>query len=455
MPGITQILEIARRALASQQIGMNVTSHNISNANTPGYSRQRAELIATVPIRYTYGLLGTGVTVDSIQRIRNQFLDQQIRMANESYGNASAQQTIVSQIEANLNEPSDSGLAALMANFFNSFQDLSVHPEESGARNSVLQKGTALAQGFRRLNGSLKQLQSDIFSDVDAKVDQINSLTQQISDLNVQIVAAQAGGRDAGDQKDQRDYLVEQLSTLANINVTEDASGAANVSLGGIVIAAASGPMALKAELIGTTMRIATADTSTTVTTTGGELGGALKAYNTDIPAALASLDQIAGAIINRVNSLHSAGYGLGTPPSTGNNFFAGTTAGDMEVDAIISANVNNIAASGTGAPGDNSVALALSHVGADALLNGNTVSVTQFYGNFVSSIGSTVNASNNTMNAQDLVLSQLESQRESISGVSLDEEMTNLIKYQRSYDAAARIVNVANEMYQTILDMV
>jgi flagellar hook-associated protein 1 FlgK len=93
--------------------------------------------------------------------------------------------------------------------------------------------------------------------------------------------------------------------------------------------------------------------------------------------------------------------------------------------------------------------------VGADALLNGNTVSVTQFYGNFVSSIGSTVNASNNTMNAQDLVLSQLESQRESISGVSLDEEMTNLIKYQRSYDAAARIVNVANEMYQTILDMV
>jgi len=330
-----------------------------------------------------------------------------------------------------------------------------VHPEESGARNSVLQKATALAQGFRRMSGSLKQLQTDVYSDVEAKVGQINSLTEQISALNVQIVAAQAGGLDAGDQKDQRDMLVEQLSKVANINASEDSSGATTVSLGGTVIADASGSTALKADLNGTTLRIATSANTTPVNVTGGELGGTLKAYNTDLPNALNALNQVAGTIITRVNALHSAGYGLGTPPPTGVNFFNGTNATDIGIDAAITANVNNIAASGSGAPGDNSVALALSGVGSEALLNGNTVSVTQFYGNFVSNIGSTVSAANNTLDAQDLVLSQLESQREAISGVSLDEEMTNLIKYQRSYDAAARMVNAADEMYQTILNMV
>ena len=148
MPGLTQILESARRALNAQQTGMNVTSHNIANANTIGYSRQRVDLIATLPVPGLGGLLGTGVTVDHIGRIRDAFIDQQIRLANSSYGDASARQTILSQIEVTLNEPSDGGLGSAITKFFNSFQDLAVHPEESGPRNAVVQQGTMLAQSM-------------------------------------------------------------------------------------------------------------------------------------------------------------------------------------------------------------------------------------------------------------------------------------------------------------------
>ncbi|HCV41977.1 MAG TPA: flagellar hook-associated protein FlgK [Bacteroidetes bacterium] len=455
MPGLSQILEIARRALTAQQMGMSVTSHNISNANTPGYSRQRVSLVATSPTRTTSGLLGTGVTVGHIGRVREQFIDQQIRLSNDSYGSATAQQRIFGQLEATLNEPSDAGLGAAMSRFFNSFQDLSVHPEESGPRNAVLQQGAMLSQTFRRLNSSLTQLRSDVGNDAQGMVDRINSLAGEISDLNVQITAAMSSGGDPVDLKDQRDLKIEELSTLANFNISEDQRGSVIVSLGGTEIVSGSVTTALSVIRSGDKMEVVSDASGSAVNATGGELGGMLKAFNTDISSALSKLDQLAGAIITRVNALHSGGYGLGTPPPTGNNFFSGTSAADIGVDTLVSGNINNIAASGTGAPGDNAVAIALSQVGSEPLLSGNSMSVTQFYGGFVSEVGSSLNAADNTARSQELILTQCESQRASVSGVSLDEEMTNLIKYQRSYDAAARVVNSVNELFLTILNMV
>lgn len=454
MPGLSQILDIARRALAAQQMGMNVTSHNISNANTPGYSRQRLNLIASNPIWTTNGLLGTGVTIGSIDRIREGFIDQQIRLTNNSYGSATAQQTILSQVEANFNEPSDTGLGSLMTKFFNSFQDLSVHPEDTATRTTVLQAGTMLAQKFQSLNTNLTQLRSDLSNDAQSKVDQINSLTQQISDLNSQIVSVVAAGGNPGDAKDQRDLKIEQLSQLANINVTEDPRGSVTVSLGGILIASGSGPQALSTSMVGNKLQIVTSQGGSVVNASGGELGGTLKAYNSDIPSALARLDQLAGAIITRVNTLHSAGFGLGTPPPTGNNFFSGSTSGDIAVDPAIVNNINNIAASGSGDPGDNTVALALARVATEPLLNGNSVSVTQYYGSLVADVGSSVSAADTLSQSQQLILTQLQNQRSAESGVSLDEEMTNLIQYQRSYDAAARVVTTVDAMFQTLLNI-
>ena len=455
MSGLSLLLETARRALMTQQVGMSVTSHNISNASTIGYSRQRVELAATSPLKEPFGLLGTGVMAQSIGRLRDRFLDTQVRSSNQTMGDASAQYQILSQVETSFNEPSSSGLSSAMNGFFNAFQDLSVHPEDSSSRNAVLQKATSMADMFHRLSGEINQLRGALSDDVSTKVDRINTLTSELSKLDVQITNTMATGADPSDAKDQRDLKLEELSTLINITVSEDPRGSIVVSSGGTAIASRAGSTPLKSTVVGNTIQIVTDPAGSPVDVTAGELGGTLKMYNTTLPDYLRQLDQLAGAIVARVNTLHAAGSGLGTPPSTGIAFFTGTGASDIAVDSAISSNINTIAASGDGTPGDNSVALALAGVLNEKLLNGNSVSPAQFYNGLVSQIGSAVAAADNTSSSQELVLSQLENQRSSVSGVSLDEEMTNMIKFQRSYDAAAKLVTTANDMFQTILNMV
>jgi flagellar hook-associated protein 1 FlgK len=455
MSGLSMILETARRALMSQQVGINVTSHNIANASTPGYSRQRVSLTTTPALRETYGFLGTGVQAQSIGRLRDAYLDQQIRYSNGAMSSATAQQGVLTQVEASFNEPSDAGLSAVMSQFFNAWQDLSTHPEDSSARNSVIQQGTLLSQSFQRLHTELTQIGASLIDDVNVKIGSINQLTAEISDLNNRITSAAASGGEPSDLEDQRDLKIEELSKLANIQVSIDTNGTANVSIGGMTVASSTGSIPLTAEQVGGQIQIFTAKDHIQVNVTSGEVGGELKMYNTTIPGYLSRLDELAGALIDHVNALHSAGYGLGTPPSTGVNFFSGTSAADISVDAAVAADPSLVAASQDGTPGDNSVALAIANAANDKVMTGNTLTLSQFYNGLASSVGSDINAVSGTADSQQLVLAQLENQRQSVSGVSLDEEMTNLIQYQRAYDAAARLVNTANQMFQTVIDMV
>ncbi|MGA9121595.1 MAG: flagellar hook-associated protein FlgK [Bacteroidota bacterium] len=455
MPGLSLILETARRALMSQQVGINVTSHNIANASTPGYSRQRVSLTTTPAIHQTYGYLGTGVQAESVGRLRDAYLDQQIRSSNGTMGSASAQQGVLSQVEASFNEPSDAGLSSVMSQFFNSWQDLATHPEDSSSRNSVIQQGVLVSQSFQRLHSELTQIRDSLTDDVKVKISSINQLTSEISDLNNRIVTAAAAGGDPSDLQDQRDQKIEDLSSLANIAVSIDSGGSANVSIGGMTVASRGGSIEISAEQVGSQLQIFTTKDHVQVNLTGGELGGDLKLYNTTISGYLAKLDELAGAFIDHINTLHRAGYGLGTPPSTGVDFFSGTGAADIGVNAAVVSNPSLVAASQDGTPGDNSVALAIANATSDKVLTGNTLTLSQFYNGLASSVGSDINAVDSTANSQQLILAQLENQRQSVSGVSLDEEMTNLIQYQRAYDAAARLVNTANQMFQTVLDMV
>lgn len=455
MSGLSQILETARRALNSQRAGMEITSHNVANAGTKGYSRQRVEFQATPPEKTPLGLIGTGVTTIHIGRVRERFIDQQIRNANDTFGESSKQQNVLSLVEAVINEPSDTGLNGALSKFFNAFQNLSLHPEETSTRNDVLQQGVLLAQSFQRLSTSLVQLKSDLLNDVNAKLDRVNQLTQEISNLDVQITAITSSNYDPSDAKDQLDLKLDELSQLVPIKVSEDQRGSLMVSIGGTMVASRAGAVALKSLVSGTTVKIVGEISGKDVNVGSGELGGILKSHNTIIPGYQAKLNQVAAALISRVNTLHAAGFGLGPPPPTGNNFFAGTDATDIAVDPVIVSNVSNIAASVDGLSGDNQIAVAIAHVENEKLLNGNTMTISQTYRGLVSEIGSDITSSGNIAKAQELVLTQLENQRSAVSGVSIDEEMTNLIKFQRSFDAAARIVTTANDMFQTILDLV
>ncbi len=439
----------------TQQVAINVTGHNISNASTDGYSRQRVSLTETPALWERYGYLGTGVQVSSIDRMRDSFLDGQVRTSNGLESAATTQQQILSQVEASFNEPSDAGLSSTMTQFFNAWQTLSTHPEDSSSRNAVVQQGTLLAQSFQRLHSELTQEHDSLRDDIAAKLTSINQLTSEIADLNNKITSATAAGGVPNDLEDERDLKLDELSKLANISVSKDSGGAVMVSIGGMVVASRGGAVALSSQEANGQMQIVTAKDQVPVSVTSGELGGELNVFNTTLPGYLSKLDELAGALINRVNTLHSAGYGLGTPPSTGIAFFSGTGAADMAVNANVAADPNLVAASQDGNAGDNQVALAIANVANDKVLTGNTLTVSQFYSGLASSVGSDITGVQSTSNAQQLVLTQLENQRSSVSGVSLDEEMTNLIQYQHSYDAAARLVTIANNMFETVLNMV
>jgi|WetSurMetagenome_2_1015567.scaffolds.fasta_scaffold32699_2 flagellar hook-associated protein 1 len=454
MPGLSGIFEIARRALASQRAGINTTSHNIANASTPGYSRQRADLSPTQPLRTAQGLMGTGVTVAHFSRIRDRFIDRQIRASSDSLGSASSQHQLLSQVETAFHEPSDTGLNALMTKFFNSFQDLSSHPEETGPRNAIVQQGTLLTQTFRTLNTRLADLRGSQVEDLDMKVSRINQLARDISAIDIEITNARAVGLTPNEALDNRDAMLEELSGLVPVSVSEDAQGSMMVSVGGVVIASRGGAVELTSHLVGSSIQIETQTGGLVVPITSGELGGLMHSYNTTIPGYQTQLDAMASTLIQRVNAIHAAGYGLGNPPSTGVNFFSGTDAASIGVDPAVAANINLIAASANGAPGNNEVALALAGVAREPLLNGNSQTLLQYYNGLVSNIGTTMTALDNSAEASTLMLEQLETQRTAVSGVSLDEEMTNMIQYQRAFDAAARIVNTVDEMFQTILTM-
>lgn len=455
MSGLSSVLETAKRALMAQRVGIGVTGHNIANASTPGFSRQRVSLEPTMSLPTSAGLIGTGVKATQITRMKDLFIDQQLRIANESYGEAEVQKRVLSQVESIINEPSDSGLSSAMERFFNALQELALHPEESSSRNTVIQQGVLLTQSFHRIHTGMKQLRDDLINDVNSKVKRINEISEEIARLNVEIINSKAAGFEPGDAMDNRDLLLDELSRMVKITVSEDDRGSVTVALNGSVIASRAGSVPVDASIVDNQVVITYSNTGKQLIVNGGELSGVMQMYNSRLPDYLDSLDQIAGAIINRFNEIHSSGYGLGDPPPTDNDFFTGTNAGDIQVSQDIIDNVALIAASADGAPGNNEIALALSDISTELLLTNNSQTIAQKYNGLVSTVGSHINAADSIVRSQEMVLAQLELHKSSVSGVSLDEEMTNLIKYQRAFDAAARVVRTVDELFQTIINMV
>ncbi len=455
MAGLNSILELAKRSLNANQYGIGVTSHNISNASVPGYSRQRLNLAASVAEKTQFGYVGTGVTIQTVQRLRESYIDQQIYTVNANLGNSAQRGKVLQLAESFFQEPSDSGLNAMMQGVFNAFQNLSTHPEESSSRNAVLQKAAMMTDSFHRVADGLKSMKADSFEEINSKVEKINSLIKTISDLNATIAGASAQGLKPNDVMDQRDTKLAELSKLVNLRVTEDKNGFVTASIAGTTIIANGTYTEVKANSAGSSIVITPANSSMQVNVTEGELGGLLTLYNSTIPGYQTKLDDVAQSIITEVNTVHMMGYGLGTPPPTGMNFFSGTDASTIDVDPFISQNINTIAASKDGSPGNNEIATQIAELQNKKVLNGSSNTIFQYYNGMVSNLGSEIEGLNTDVDSHNLVLNQLDVQQNSVAGVSLDEEMTNLIKFQHGFDASARIINAVNEMYKTIIDMV
>ncbi len=454
--GLSSLLSIARSALITHQRALDTTGHNIANASTEGYSRQRLNLSPLTPLQTTIGQLGRGVTADSIDRMRNQVLDASYRRQNGELGSFSTLKDSLAQVEGIFGEPSDLGLGAGIDQLFSAFGDLANDPAGKTPRQLVRQAAETLSGRFRAADQRLGELAADTQTRMQGVLAEVNAIAREIADLNVQIRAGTSGDRGAPDVMDRRDVLVDRLSGFIGVRVVDRGDGTIGVLAGDamLVDAAQSTPLELRS-LGNGAYAVASANGSATLNLQGGELAALVDLSTNTIPGVRARLDQLAAGIVTEVNALHRAGRNLAG--ATGIDFFdpAGTSAQGLALSQAVALSTDNIAAGVSGGAGDNTVALALAALRTSgvASFGGDTIGVS--YQRLVADIGVALRDASQRHEAQEVIVQHSDTLRQSISGVSVDEELTHMIAQQNAFAAAARLVSVADEMMQDVLGMV
>ena len=467
MMGIFGVLNMGSKALMVQQRGIYVTGNNIANVNTPGYSRQRLNMSSDIPINTGIGPVGSGVTANEIERVYDRFLGRQINNENQSLGQWEAYKDSVERVEMVFDESGGYGLNQVMSEFWNSWQDLTNNPSGSVERTVLVAKSEMLTATLSQNYEDLQQIQRDIDSNIEGAVEEINRLSENMADLNQKIIQTELGGHTANEYRDQRDLVLKELSELIDISSFEDANGGVTVSVGrGQVLVEGTHTYTLSTQPDASGHQdITWVDSSgspLTITNdiSKGKLKGWLDARDIDIDKHLTNLDTLAQTLMVDVNTLHAGGYGL--DGSTSNDFFTGAaTAAGIQVNPLIAGDINLIAAAAGfnsvpgDKPGDNGNAIAIANLQEAQTMNGNTATFGAYYDSMVSDAGLAVQQATSYYDHQSQMVLQLENYRESISGVSIDEETVNLIKYQNAYQAAAKLINTADEMMETILTMI
>ena len=460
MSNILGLLDIGRGALLAHQKAISITGHNIANVNTPGYSRQRVNLATNNGFTSASGQVGSGVRVSDIQRIYDQFLGSQINTESYNLGKWEAEKSSLERVEIVFDETTGFGLNQAMGDFWNAWQDLANNPEGHTERQVLVAKSEIMAETFNKISSDLNQQQNDIDSSIEGAVIEINTIAGQISDLNIKISDIEKSGQSANDLRDERDLLLKELSSMIDISTFEGNDGQVSVLVGNgrplvqppysfslsTVTNASGHEDVVWVDRDGNSVDI-TNDIS------GGKLKGWLEVRDVKIEDYKTRLDDLASSIITEVNNLHTAGFDLNG--AAGGAFFTGTSASDIAVDTNIINDVNLIAASGTGAPGDNSNAIAIANLQNGLLMSGGTATYDDFYNSLVSDVGIDVQSAQMNYDHQTAMAASLDNYRESISGVSLDEEMVNLVKFQHAYDAAAKLISAVDEMMNTVMNMV
>ena len=315
-------LNLGYKGVAAQQRALDVTGHNIANANTAGYSRQRAIMVTDLPMYTPNGYIGSGVNIINVERIRDKFLDQQYRNEVNTKGYWDATFDTYSKIEDILNEPINGSLRSSMDDFWKSWEDLSNDPESAAVRTTVVQKGITAADNFNHLYDQLKLLKEDIGYNIENTVADINSLAARIADVNLQIIRSESDGRMANDFRDTRDLLIEELSNLVDIDITEDLRGGMNIFVGGqSLVYTTTWNQIETVPTAGGTFDVKWGNGSV-FDVKSGSLKGLIDARDNIIGTYTGMLDTAAKAFAEMTNAMHQSGFGLGGENDTGIPFF-------------------------------------------------------------------------------------------------------------------------------------
>jgi flagellar hook-associated protein 1 len=454
--GLSATLGIASNSLEADQGALEVASNNIANANTPGYSREVPNLTEAAPVRIGNLLYGQGVTLQNIESITDPVLELSIQQEMSNQGQLTSFTNAMNQVQSLFNEAQGVGLQSSLSQFFNSLQSLSTNPASASLGQAVLSAAQNLTSDFHQISGNLTQIQNGLDQNVTQDVSQINKLTSQIAQVSGQVQALQAQGGDTGSLVDQRTQLVNQLSNLIGLSVTNNAGGDYTLSTeNGSLLVVGNQSFSLQTKLDPSTgfQDIYANGNDITSTITQGDLGGLIQARDTSIPEALNSLNTLAYNLVSAFNQQSTAGYDASG--NHGVNFFtplAGVAGAASQIGVAITS-PSQIATSSDGTAGSNGNVLLLAGIQNQPIVSGETV--TDYYASMVDNVGSQVSSANTQQQAATALMQQLQNQLTSVSGVSIDEEATNLVRYQNAYDASAQVISLVNQLMQTTINMV
>ncbi|MBD3317864.1 MAG: flagellar hook-associated protein FlgK [Chitinivibrionales bacterium] len=557
--GLFSVLGIGTRGLSASQLGMDVTGQNISNADVEGYSRKRLNITPDYRYDGSYGQMGFGVEVVNIERIRNVYIDEQIRRQNREVGYYEEIDHTLERVENVFIEPEDTGLQSYLDEFFNSWQNLTKYPDDVAARTMTKTNAEILVDVFHNLSGELRDIRETRNDEIKQRVGKVNELSKEIFNLNLEIAHVEIGDQNANDSRDRRDRLLKELSKLIDIQTTENERGQVTVTTMGNIIVSPVDSQELEISTKTTKRADGTSfaevsvrfsDSNRIYEPSGGQLKGLFESRDTIVPEYQQKLDKIARTIVEKVNEIHISGYNL--HGYSGINFFdpSLTGASDIDVSASILQDVQNIAAAGdaeekngndrinttfgaspvqlydrppgdpsrqrirnvmsgsvvvtngasgvvlrpdvdyhvdytlgqiqllnavhdgadldvefkyrTGTyagPGDNSNAIAIAQLREKLVMEPdahgrNTATLNQFYGSYIGQLGLNRNEATSHLETRNYLIRQFETHQDSIAGVSLDEEMAELIKYQHTYQASARLISTAERMLDVLMNM-
>ncbi len=508
-------LEIGKRGLFAQQTALNTVGHNIANANTPGYSRQRVNMQASRPIPYpgmtndvNPGQTGTGVIVKDITRLRDEFLDRQYRNENKYVGYYEARMQTYSKIETILKEGTGEekiGLQPAMDRLWGAWQDLVNGAENGEVREEVVGFAKGMVDVFDHISRSLKEFQADLNNLTNIKVQEINSIAQRLSELNAQVARLKPHGYATNDLDDQRDYLIDQLSKLVDVEVSPGTSGMINVRIaGGQDFVIGTTTSLLEATPNGTTGLLDVTIAGGAFAPVSGSLLETLEsrgmintgAFSGVIPDMLTKINSLATVLTKEVNDLHRAGTNLveikyaadpnadpNNPPKSGLPFFVSKKwvdslsgnlsgvdfatidmnivypqdAGDLVVNPLIVQNTDLLAAASDPATGiaDGSNAQAIANIKNKLIGTGfpNTTTIEGYYASIIGELGVQAQQAENLFNTKSYTMNHVDFRRQSAAGVSLDDEMVDMIRFQQAYAAAARTITTMDQMLDKIIN--
>ena len=467
MAKIHSLLDLGKRGLMLNQTALQTTSHNIANRGTEGFSRQRVDIQTSPAVFEGNHRIGTGAMAAGISRTNNPWLEKQIEREGSNLSFTEGRATGLQKIESVFNEQTVKGLSGSITDFFNSFRELASNPESAVARTIVRDTSASMVKNFQDVDRQVDGLTADLNRQIEVGVSDINQMTKEIAGLNNKILSVEITGNSANDERDRRDLLVKKLAEKVDISYAEDEkTGMLNITAGktGILVAGTSFEQlrTSRTEDNKTQVLFELSKGGSVVDISDqfkrGSIGGAIDVRDNIVTDIKNHLETLSYNISNEVNKAHVEGFDrngqqgqlLFDIPQDGRYVIA-----DLKLNQSIMNDASLIAAAAKpNSVGDNTTANVIHSLQSKALMEDGKYTFDDFYNAKVGQIGMLTQRENSAFETQKNVVDQLKNTREGISGVNLDEEAAKMIEFQKSFEASARVIKMADEMFETVLSM-